>query len=1789
MSENSPIDFPFVFRSDLSPAPITASLESYLNYFSISVSVDTDPTVTPADPPSIPPITASNASVKVIIDNADTSSSEQSFIILTPNKRYITDNIFTFHIIKSSTQGIIVDSNNVGYPPNSVGYPLINNTLYICKIYLTLSGVDYKSDPDSTPTFRYYETRPSFSPFTITQLSDSTNFTIDNMIMNNLPLVVPPSGPSYNQLPSLISMAFDELDGHMGDKNSEMFFTVHLNMDNEGNGDVVNNLVINGVTQVNDLIPLPDNSSNNNTGDYVIDLSMIPHSHDKIKKNTGYYASVSASFGNGVYYSFQSASAVKVWNLEPVVINSISCYDATAPAGVSPSQSTQQLISVTLQTYDASNNPYWGNIYTPNSVTFTLRDNESSPSTFNYTTPYLNTLYNGSNPSYNIRLKDMVPVNSGDELLNGVSYNLTVTVNWNTVSPATSSSMVATSRSSIWDNTETDVIFQQGVEPITDLELYNAWEALSMDNSELISSSMPDTGIILSFKKTNQFDSSAETDNLDIAGTQFKVEYKIGDGVGSDWELITRGSILQPDSTLSTPDANIRNASTLLFDASNNPVEDVTDGLFDLPLPPLSGLGADQAPVYIYLPNTSSYVFNASSDTRVFVRVSILAGSSSYDPKLSASVSESLFIVKKPAVYAWDEVNNGLEPFINPIKAITDSSLTVTITGSGKIYNAPVTQVIADSNVSMITTTSQGWNVVNNPSLPITSQGTYTATLRKINLYYYTNAVPPSFTLNNLNGGLGFYLLCYNNPGSMLLPFITVYTSMDSLTTNRGTWYKSALTYVPAPTRLLSDPSMTGLTLLYTGTEPSVIPHNIPSHRCIKCNLLITSPPKANFTGNAYMSESIFTASLQTDSGSPQKFNFNIRAAGVQGGQVDYSMNFGLTVSMPLKTEEDSDDLAGCILTATTPSLGYYGSTTTSMSYDDFNLPIEVGTSLQYKIAKIFNDPNSVGNTLTSNNSGLITIDSKAMPNNTDYIVANTVSSDGAGILYIFDNNSVALVFDLTIASTSITRRIDGVDLFITDVSGNQIQYQNFDADSYNTLQHVNLSLSSDDFNIGQTYTVTFKPYRDPHVLSDAEILYSDPSQWDVTSFNFLDSQVSNTPNKYSWVTGDANEPFMTYGNLTLVIPLDNEQTNYYSGAQIMWGYSGSPMTTLVNALATDSSVSILVNAGSVVNYTVTYLYTDAFSTIIPGPVSNTFTVDCEDRGTLADCIISLTSGQVQGETRVNKLAYTTFNNSGNSSISFNLNFAPRSGKRIDGVAVYFESDDSNIPSTYIGNFTTSGDKTMYLLSSPGQQGILQTLGLTWNDYTSANITFKSYRDDRVSSVTLRTEGEDSASIYTEPGYIWNIPVIPTPSSNTVNGVGITLSGGIICDINTGYGSTLNWVRDTSQSFTYTVTMSSNTNSTPNTMNISSTLNSAPLTIDAVNTDTYTVSIKKWFQGQSSEQDLIVFTSAVVDTSPMVVSVENPSTDSSLKVSWPSYTNTGANIVYSKLVDTTAPQRYIDNTTGNVIENNVSHVYSLPSSRFPLGSVLLLGVSVSANVNYFLNSGSAVQSSPNISLVIPNITTYITSSVPNISLNMGAAVSSSTVLLQNTTTPSLLLNLDARGLETVGFISLVLILTQDGTPDKPEGVETILQFPAAPSSSSYSSSSNSFLFPNNIVGSTPTENLLGGESSTVSPLSISPTGLSNPNPNPPSAIQYTLKIGSPTPAGGRYGWSSLTFPASNVSGFVDGQEANIMGILTTNRGTDIMVGSFIYSKVLTIQNVNISNQGGNYYVNFNVV
>jgi hypothetical protein len=179
-------------------------------------------------------------------------------------------------------------------------------------------------------------------------------------------------------------------------------------------------------------------------------------------------------------------------------------------------------------------------------------------------------------------------------------------------------------------------------------------------------------------------------------------------------------------------------------------------------------------------------------------------------------------------------------------------------------------------------------------------------------------------------------------------------------------------------------------------------------------------------------------------------------------------------------------------------------------------------------------------------------------------------------------------------------------------------------------------------------------------------------------------------------------------------------------------------------------------------------------------------------------------------------------------------------------------------------------------------------------------------------------------------------------------------------------------------------------------------------------------------------------------------------------------------------------------------------------------------------------------------------------------------------------------------LETEGFISAVVILTQDGTANKPEGEQALLIFPDFPDPSpSPTHPLHPFTFPNTVDGTGGAGDgdvrLAGGDSATSFPRNVTPSVLST------QTNSYTLTIGnvetdeSVVDTGGevgRYGLSRLQMPSSQNSGFVVGSPVNYMVILTTRRGTDIGVGEFTYEDLPTIENVEIVTIGGQYFVNF---
>lgn len=1519
MAESSPNVFPFVLRSDQSNSSLIASVYSGINKFSISISN--------SDSNSINQVTALNTQVNFLIGVAAASTSGDVYTTISSSSQFVDNNAFTFNLCNTGSKGI----------SNDFEYLFSNGVTYSCKLVVTFMSNVYFA----CAQFTYYSDLPSLSPFQITQAFGSTNFAISNLLLADLP------GGAY---PSFMSAAFDKLEGTSNINNDDLVANADLFMSSDGSGvvDTTGNTMI-----------LTSGSTNTNGGKYTILTSSILAL--AAKKNTGFYVSIAASLGDGYSYSFSTQQSVKVFNLNPVIINSVSQYDASV---TSPAQAvTQPLMSVSIQTVE-NGNPYWGN-YTPSQVTFELSKGTSS---FTYSTPYLNT-QNGLDPIYDITVADMVSSNADILSNGGAGYSLKVTVEWVTgTSGELYAAMVATERSTVYS---TPLIFNQSIEPVINLQATNAWVALSMDNSDLITDSTPNTALMVSFQKTAQFDSTIPSEDLDVASTQFKVEVKIGNS--GSWTSVKSASIAQTAFiTGGSLAQNITNGATAAYNVS---LSNLVDGKISMPAS-LGGIGTSQPPVWLYIPSNSSYPFADPSQVSVRVSIYTHASNLSYTLKYSSPATTSLYIQNKPGIYS---VNASGEPYVNPITPFTLTS-SVPVNNNGVSSTLLDVNIAFDSNYAMVTKTNAGWLIKADgttispyPGLPANP----TAKNQAAMYFYNSTASGVQQKVADVNQGVGLYTIFDFKQGATNYPFIVAYTAkipggaVPSInkTNNNNEVY---VWVVDVPT-LPSGQSVYGMTVIYTGnTPPNPLPLGVEPYRCLQASLT-TVGPRYFPVDDPRERTPITLAGVFTDSGSPQKFNFNMAAAGISSPNYNWTANFGLTHSIPVTSSSDSSLFAGVQVITTNPSFGFTPNSLTSMSLAPVTVSPLVGQNMTYKIKEIYSDLNNVGQYLYGPSSATVTFTSNGIP---------TVN----------------------------------------------------------------------DFNVAPSPTVT-----------------------------------------------------------------------------------------------------------------------------------------------------------VAGETVGTLLKFTTVNNNGVSSISFDLNFAPIDNNRIDGVLVYFESTASNIPKTQIADYTTSGYKTIQLL---GQGGVLTALGLNWVDYTLATITFTVYRDQRAISAIAKDVLSSSASFWETS--VVQVPIIPRPSLDS-----LSLLGGIICNSSTLYTTSLNWVRDTSQQFTYAVTLNNDTNNpslvdAPATMPINNSLTSSVLNVDPSTSYTYTAKIVKLYSSISSSYasvvDSVTFTTAIVNTSPMVVSVQNPSTTSSLNVSWTSYTNQGiipANIVYTKLVDTSfTPYKIID-PTGGAIESSPS-VYNLLLSNPPyaLGSSINLGVEVRANVNYLISStistSSTLKSSYTTLNMTLNIVNYIVSSIPNMSLSMGNVTSTATILVQQpgvpASLPSIALNLNANGQENQGFISLVLVLTQDGTPENPSGVETLLQFPATPSSA------NPFAIQNiTASGGPPAVNLIGGESSTVSPLNITPLGLSNPTgqllPGTTSSpALYTLTIGNqggPTaviPATGtsKYWWSYLTLPPSSQSGFKSGQEINMMGILTTSRGTDIMIGSVMYYDVLQASSVAITQTNGNYYLTFNL-
>ena len=730
------------------------------------------------------------------------------------------------------------------------------------------------------------------------------------------------------------------------------------------------------------------------------------------------------------------------------------------------------------------------------------------------------------------------------------------------------------------------------------------------------------------------------------------------------------------------------------------------------------------------------------------------------------------------------------------------------------------------------------------------------------------------------------------------------------------------------------------------------------------------------------------------------------------------------------------------------------------------------------------------------------------------------------------------------------------------------------------------------------------------------------------------DLHIISKIDEYDFTTGAASEPWNsvnTYGNLLINIPV-SWNSEYSHSVEVSYKYStGDSYCEPVEFLKAyyPSMVSFVVDPtlGTTLYYRVRYVVTnlnlDAPATTTDGIITeknvpNKFFPESSDYDILnAD--------------------YATFNNDGESNITFDLSFNIDPENRLDGVNVYFTSTDSSIAKVRIGSYTTGGTKTITLLSTTGTTGgFLQTMNSSgvvgfssalWLNYDSANISFEAFRDARVNSTNASYSSSNGTlnpvayGYYVESGEqstfgidshehmhpIWNVPVLTPPG----DGGSITLSGGVINIVDPSSNHYIEWTSDDSESFTYDVKVTRGVSDvivddtdTDEGKDISG--NSYIIPIDLVNVYKYTVEIRKVFNGSDEENRersdpvTVVFHTVKVDTSDMDITVENPSNTQYVNLSWNEPDFVGSSVTdsgeesssfennihehYIKYRDSSFNLLTILDPSSNLIERIVSPAtkkqYTLPVQA--IGTLYEFVMYVEADVKYTVDGVVSASNSVAFQVPLTETTTeskYIVSSIPSVGVIPDSDdVNIIPVLVQGSSNPVLLLNLNANGLEDEGFISVVVILTQDGSDSKPDGEQVFLVFPDP--------SGTAFSFTNSVdtttSGSGGDPRLAGGDESTSAPRHIDNTVLSTD----PSNNTYVLTIGSVDEETGRYGLSTLMMPPTDVSGFVDDSVVNYMVILTTRRGTDIGVGEFTYEAIPSVTEVYIDASGGEYYVHF---
>ena len=719
--------------------------------------------------------------------------------------------------------------------------------------------------------------------------------------------------------------------------------------------------------------------------------------------------------------------------------------------------------------------------------------------------------------------------------------------------------------------------------------------------------------------------------------------------------------------------------------------------------------------------------------------------------------------------------------------------------------------------------------------------------------------------------------------------------------------------------------------------------------------------------------------------------------------------------------------------------------------------------------------------------------------------------------------------------------------------------------------------------------------------------------------------QLINKINNYDFVAGQSSEPWNSLdgSNLLLNIPVD-WNSNHAHSVKVGVKYASGDSYSYQSFNYPTSEVQINVNpaTGTTLYYSVAYLVKNV-----------NISINATTEGLAIEKSVSNKLFPSSSDYSIASTSYSTFNTGGKSSITFDIAFNAAATSRIDGVNVYFtspsSSQGSNIVKTRICSYSSSqggNGKTIQLLhigassstinySSTANNTLLNTMNASgtieassskiWGDFDLAEISFEAYRDSRVVSnnASYGTEYYEESGSNAFGKTIWNVPVLNAPSYNGA----ITLAGGVR---NSSTPTKLSWVQVVDPNnipFTYDFAMMKNAESPlihdDSGLNSLST-NEKTLTIDLDNNAKYTIALASVFaptttgaMREVSVIDTITFHTIHVDVSGINILVNHPSTTSIVNLSFNEPIITGDSVTSggyeSSSFTTNIGEHYIEYSTtnptnaltrlasssSNVIERIVSPAtlkeYSLPvtSVKTKYSFFMHIGAVIKYKVNSTIASTSAVDISDQTNT--SDGSQYIVSSIPIITTFTNNIVSEQDY-------PTLSINLDANGLEDEGFISVLILLGQDGTENKIDGESVLLLFPDTGSSFNLSTS--------NLLGGSGLAagdaRLAGGESYTSTPRNLHGSA---PGTLPVSTGggDYVLTIGSVNSTTGRYNNSTLRMPPTSTSGFLNA-DVNYMIAVTTRRGTNFGVGTFTYVPPAVVDNINITRTGDDYFVNFNI-